>query len=97
MVARITRARFQDGSADQGFAVLQKAVIPVVKQQPGYQGLLLLREPQTGTALLLTLWDANADQARSAPEPYPPQLAQLLPFLAGAPTQEIYEVRDIDG
>jgi len=95
MFARITLAQFQPDKADQGFDILQHSILPTIKEQHGYKGLLLLRDPKSGNGTLVTLWEAEADMEMSASGNYPTQIAKLQGLLAGPPTREIYEVAEV--
>jgi hypothetical protein len=50
MFARITALHFVPDKAEQGFDIVQHSVVPTIKEQAGFKGLLLLRDPETGGA-----------------------------------------------
>ena len=95
MFARITLAQFQPDKAQQAFDVVQKSVEATIKEQHGYKGLLLLRDPKTGDATLVTLWEAEADMEMSESGNYPTQVAKLQGLVSAPPTREIYEVEEL--
>ena len=49
MFARMTALHFQPEKAEQGFDIVQHAIVPTIKEQGAFKGLLLLRDPVTGT------------------------------------------------
>ena len=53
----MTPLQFQPGMAEQGFEVLQNSVVPTIKEQRGFLGLVLLRNATTGDAAALTFWE----------------------------------------
>jgi hypothetical protein len=95
MFCRVTLAEFLPEKADEGFAVVRDSVLPTIKEQHGFQGLMLLRDPITGSATMVTLWEAEADMEMSASGNYPTQVAKLQPFLARPPSRVIYEVAEL--
>ena len=95
MFARITALHFLPDKAEQGFDIVQHAIVPTIKEQGGFKGLLLLRDPQTGSATAVTLWDSEADMQASASGNYPVQLAKVSELLSGQPTRHIYEVKEV--
>ena len=96
MFARMTALQFQPGMAEQGFEVLQNSVVPTIKEQRGFLGLVLLRNATSGDAAALTFWEAEADMAASASGNYPTQLKKLNGLIAGPPTRAIYTVEELD-
>jgi hypothetical protein len=96
MLARITTLRFRPDKAGEGFGIVQHSIVPTIKEQRGFRGLLLLGDSLTGSATTVTLWDCEADMEASATGNCPVQLAKLDGLLAGTPARDIYEVKDIN-
>ncbi len=94
MFARITVLDFLPDAAQRGFDVVQRTIVPSIRAQPGFRGLLLLRDSQTGGATVVTLWASRADMEATATGNYPVQLAKIEPLLSGPPTRHTYEVAD---
>jgi len=94
MIARVTMARSQPGSTDEFIRVVQEGFLSAARQQPGFQGFLLLTEPGTGNHIGISLWASEADaQASEAPSGYyQAQLEQLTRLQAAPPTHALYEV-----
>jgi heme-degrading monooxygenase HmoA len=81
--------------AEHGFEIVQQSIVPSIKEQPGYKGILFLRDPQTGAATAVTLWESEADATAAATGNYPAQLAKVQGLLAGPPTRHLYEVTEV--
>ena len=95
MFARVTRLEFQPDKAEEGFDIVQHSIVPSIKEQQGYKGLLLLRDPKTGSATTVTLWESEADMAATTTGNYPVQVAKVSGLLSTPPTRDVYEVRDV--
>lgn len=95
MFARVTLLQFQPDKANEGFDIVQNSIVPSIKEQNGFKGLLLLRDPKTGSATTITLWESEADMAATATGNYPTQVAKLAGLLSAQPTRDIYEVEDV--
>jgi heme-degrading monooxygenase HmoA len=93
MFARITTFRMKPGAMDDLIRAFQDWLALAVAEQPGFSGITLLTDPQTGTAVMIGLWAIEADLLaveRCAAEQE--QLAQLDLLIAGPPVCEVYEV-----
>jgi heme-degrading monooxygenase HmoA len=95
MLARMTTLQFQPGKAEQGFDVLRNSVVPTIKEQHGFEGLVLLRHSSNGEAAVITFWEAEADMAASASGNYPVQLQKLTELITGPPMRAIYSVEEL--
>jgi heme-degrading monooxygenase HmoA len=95
MFARITVLEFLPDEAEQGFDIVKQSIVPSIREQHGFKGLLLLRDQKTGSASAVTLWESVADMDATAAGNYPVQLAKISGLLAGAPTRQIYEVTEV--
>ena len=95
MFARMTTLQFQPGKAEQGFDVLRNSVVPTIKEQHGFKGLVLLRDASTGDAAALKFWEAEADMAASASGNYPVQLQKLTGLITGPPTRTVHNVEEV--
>jgi quinol monooxygenase YgiN len=67
-------------------------VLPMIRQQPGFAGLFVMRTPE-GKGMVLTLWE-NADAAQTGIESgyYQEQIAKFITFMRQPPGREHYEV-----
>jgi hypothetical protein len=92
LFTRITWLDFRAHRSDEGFEILERAVVPAMEQLPRCRGVLLLRDPKSGNATLMTLWASrrDVDQFGGLGEA---QLDLLYDVLARTPAHEVYEVR----
>jgi heme-degrading monooxygenase HmoA len=95
MFARITNLRFLTERTSAGFNVVQESIVPTIKRQRGFVGLLLLRETGPDCVTTVTLWESEADIEASATGNYPLQIAKLEGLLDGPPTRQLFEVQEI--
>jgi len=94
MFARITLVEIDPLRTDPGAAVEQfrRDVLPELKQQPGYEGVYVLLNPD-GKAMLISLW-ATPDSAQSSISNgyYEAQLHKFMTVFRSPPGREQYEV-----
>jgi heme-degrading monooxygenase HmoA len=71
-------------------------VVPLLRQQPGFAGLLVMRTPE-GKGLVLSLWNSEK-AAESGIESgyYQEQVAKFVTFTRQPPGREHYEVIRVD-
>jgi heme-degrading monooxygenase HmoA len=85
--------RFQSGKVDEASRIVQEAFVPVLKEQKGFKGQLLLTQRDTGKAIALNLWETEGDQtAFETSSLYRELMGKLAGVLAGPPAKEGYEV-----
>ncbi len=48
MLARITHLQFHPDKAEQGFEVVRQSIVPSIKEQRGFKGILPLHDRETG-------------------------------------------------
>src|SRR4030088_2479726 len=92
MFARLTELQFLPEMADDGFRVVRDSIVPTIKEQRGFQGLLLLRDSNTGSASVLSLWESESDMDATATGNYLVQIAKVSLLISGPPTRRIYEL-----
>lgn len=91
--ARVTTFQLQPGKIDTWTQVASDSVIAVVKQQPGYQSGLVLRDASTNKIVVITLWETEADmKAGETNGYYQQQAAKVTSLLTAPPLREVYEV-----
>jgi heme-degrading monooxygenase HmoA len=84
----------QPGKLDEAVQTVQESIVPVMKQQTGFKGYLLLADPNTNKSLSITIWDTEADMTTGEGSGYyREQIAKVASLLAGPPTMEHFEVR----
>ncbi len=77
---------------DEALEVTRSAILPVMKQQQGFKGVLTLVDRQTGKATSITLWETEADlKAGESSGYYQQQVGKLASFVAAPPIREVYE------
>jgi heme-degrading monooxygenase HmoA len=93
MYARAVNIQFQAGKLDEASRIVKDAIVPVLKEQKGFKGQLLLTQPDTGEAISINLWETETDLAAFETSPlYRELMGRLASVLAGPPTGERYEV-----
>jgi heme-degrading monooxygenase HmoA len=96
MHARVTTIQLQPGMTDRLEGIFNESVLPAARQQEGFRGGLLLASGSTGKAVLVSLWESEADlQAGESNGYYVEQVARLagVGLFAGPPVRETYEVK----
>jgi hypothetical protein len=79
-------------SPDEALSRFQQLVLPGLRQQPGYEGVLVLETPE-GKGMLLSFWATAADAETSIESGfYDAQVAELIMLLRQPPGREHYEV-----
>ena len=95
MQARIATRQIALDKLEEFTQRWRELLLPALQQQPGVREAMLLVDPQTGKAVVVSVWESDA--AMRAFE-QGPVLANLRPrfadFLDGEPTvADVYEVR----
>lgn len=81
---------------DAAVAVFTDEVLPELRQQPGYVGVLVLTTP-LGRGALLSLWETEeAAEAGAATGWYPEELERYMTLLRSPPGRERYELSFAD-
>ncbi|HEY8490470.1 MAG TPA: antibiotic biosynthesis monooxygenase [Dehalococcoidia bacterium] len=77
---------------DQAERLFMEQVLPQLRHQPGYRGVVVMRTPE-GKGMVLTLW-ADQEAARAGVESgyYQEQVAKFVTFMRQPPGREHYEV-----
>ena len=93
MYARVFTAQIQTGKLDDVRHVTQNSIMPAAKTQKGFKGLLLLTDPTTSKAMIVSQWATEADRTASESNGFlQEQLAKLKSLVAGPPTTERFEI-----
>ena len=89
-IARNVQFRIQDGKAAEFNRLFNAEVLPILKQQKGFEEELTLVNKEG--ALGISLWadKPSADAYHTAT--FPKVLGKLQPLLAGTPKVDTYEV-----
>ena len=94
MHARVTLLEIDTIRMDMTDAVkmYKDEVMPELREQPGYEGALVLTTPE-GKGLLVTFWDSREDaEAGGDTGFYPATLERYMTLFRSAPGRERYEV-----
>jgi heme-degrading monooxygenase HmoA len=95
MYARATSAQVQPGKIDELVGILLDSVLPAARQQKGYEGGLVLTNPDTGKVEIIALWQTEADMAAGEGSGYyREQVAKVAHTLVGLPVRETYQVNN---
>jgi heme-degrading monooxygenase HmoA len=72
--------------------LFKEQVLPLIKHQPGFAGVYVMRTPE-GKGMVLTLWETEqAAQSGIESGYYQEQIAKFITFMRQPPGREHYEV-----
>ena len=92
MYARVTTFQFRPEKVEEALQIAE-SIAPAVRQQQGLKSLLELLDRSTGKAMLISIFETEADAKAGVSSGFvQQQTAKLASLLAGAPTVEFYEV-----
>ncbi len=92
MYARVTTFELNPGKIEEALAVAHNDIVPVMKQQPGSKGVLILVDREASKAISVSLWETEDDlKAGESSGYYQEQSSKLAPFVMAAPNRETYE------
>ncbi len=95
MHARVTTVSVHPGKLDETASIIQTSVAPVMKQQQGFKGWLLLTDSNKNKVVSITLWETISDMTEGELSGYyQDQIEQLIYHAAGPHTVEHFEVRN---
>ena len=93
MYARAVNVQFQSGKIDEATRIVKDTIVPVLQEQKGFKGQILLTQHDTGKAISINLWETEADLTEFESSPhYRELMGKLADVLAGPPAGERYEV-----
>lgn len=93
MYARVTTIQFQQGKFEEGMQIARESVEPAVRQQSGLKSFLALQDSKTGKAMLISLFETEANARAGTSSGFVQQQTAKIAFLlAGTPVTEFYEV-----
>jgi heme-degrading monooxygenase HmoA len=77
---------------EQAERLFEEQVLPLIKHQPGFAGLYVMRTPE-GKGMVLTLWESEqAAQSGIESGYYQEQVSKFVTFMRQPPGREHYEV-----
>jgi hypothetical protein len=79
-------------SVDDALQVFEAEVLPHLRQQPGYEGVMVMATPD-GKGLLLTFWSNEAEASADGESGfYADTLARYVTLFRAPPDRQRYEV-----
>ena len=92
MYARVSTFHTRPGKTNEDVELFRESVLPLTRQQQGFNGVLYLTDASNDKGLMITLWEVEAHVKASAGGSYQQQLAPHVPRLARSPLIEVYQV-----
>jgi hypothetical protein len=78
---------------DEAVAMYREEIVPMLEDQPGYEGAYVLTNP-SGQSVLITFWDSE-EGAEETPF-YSDAMARYVTLFRAPPGRESYEVKFAD-
>ena len=98
MYARVVTSQFQPGKIEEGIQLFRDSVLSKARKQQGFKGVLLLTDPTTDTAVVVTLWETETDlKAGETSGYFQQQLSKVAQVFAAPPSREAYQVSLLEG
>ena len=92
MYARLTNIRYPLGMRTEVVGVAH-GLPPILKEQRGFNGLLVLTDPSVGEGIIVSLWETEADAKEGETNPsYIGQMSMMSSFLSERLAPETYQV-----
>jgi heme-degrading monooxygenase HmoA len=66
MHARVVRVKGSPEGAEERAATFQREALPVIREQPGFSGVVTLGDPDGGLGAVVTYWESGEAMAASA-------------------------------
>jgi heme-degrading monooxygenase HmoA len=93
MFARVATVHVQVDKLDNAIQVYEDEVVPALQNQPGFEGVELLVNRETGHGISITRWATQADQVAGETSGfYRNQVTKFRGLFDAAPVRETYEV-----
>lgn len=93
MYARVTDIRFPPELKEEVIVVARDSVGPFVKKSRGFDGLLVLTDPEEEKGIIVLLWKTKADAEETEASPsYKDLMSRMASFLYGPLSPRTYEV-----
>lgn len=94
MHSRVTTIQVLPGMMDELVRIYEETLLPATKEQEGFRGSLLLRDPEEDRAMLITWWATEADLlANEASGYYEEKMKKVAHTLSGASTVKRFDTR----
>jgi len=92
MFARTVRIQLKPNSIAAFTRTLENDIIPLLRQQPGFQDEIAFVVPGGTEAVSISVWDQKEDAETYARGTYPQVLQAVAHVLEGTPQVDTYEV-----
>jgi len=93
MFVRLIRIKIDTDRIDEASKLFEEGVIPLCRDQKGFQGAYYLADQETGNCLLMTLWKSKKNMmATEESRFFQEQLVKFMGFFKEPPVRETYEV-----
>lgn len=93
MRARVVAVQIQPGKMEEASRIVQRTIVPAMKEQKGFLSQLFFTQEDTGKAISVNMWETEEDLKAFESSPiYPELLGKLAAVLAGRPAGEGYDV-----
>ncbi len=93
MRARFTAVEVKPGMMDEFIKVYTEETVPVAKTQDGFEGALLLTDPETNKTIVISMWESEEKmKAGEASGYYRDQIRKRKHLFAAPGVREYYDV-----
>ena len=93
MCAQISGVQIQSGKMDEAIGLFTESVLPLVRQQKGFEPFYLFVDRSTDRIIVTNLWETEADVAALLESGfYQEQVAKFASIFASPPERGVYEV-----
>lgn len=98
MYARVSTVQVQRDKLDEAIRIYRAGVVSALREQPGFVGVELLVNRETGSGISITRWATAADELASETSGfYRTQVGKFRALFDVAPVRETYEVSVCEG
>jgi quinol monooxygenase YgiN len=91
MYARVNTARWNPDRREEAMDLTRDTIIPAYQNHPGFEGYILLTEPEGDKGIAITMWDSE-ENMESSTEIARRMTAELKGILAEPPVTETFEL-----
>ena len=93
MHAGVTSFRVRPGRMGEAVRTYVGSVIPAMREEQGFRGVLVLTDPETDEGHTIALWETKDDaEALESSGKYHYHVAKLSGVFAEPPVRKVYEV-----
>lgn len=92
MYSRVVTAQVLPDKLDEAIRVWRDSVVPANSQQKGWVSARMLVDRKTNRAMVVAIWETEADIQASGGEYLKGQFAKFAGLLATPPIEETFEV-----